>query len=134
MNTGLRDIATAQGLSTVQETRLFAQTSFAAADALIACWNDKRYWLSWRPHTAIREAANDGNPDTTADPNWLSLFPTPGYPDQPSGYNCFTQATWYSARLSFGHRQDDLPAHEPGCTQRCPRHHPGLDSLVYAVQ
>ena len=62
MNTGLRDIATAQGLSTVQETRLFAQTSFAAADALIACWNDKRYWLSWRPQTAIREAANDGNP------------------------------------------------------------------------
>ena len=120
MNTGLRDIATAQGLSTVQETRLFAQTSFAAADALIACWNDQRYWLSWRPHTAIREAANAGNPDTTADPNWLSLFPTPGYPDQPSGYNCFTQATWYSARLSFGTDKMTFRLTSPGAPSGVP--------------
>jgi vanadium-dependent haloperoxidase-like protein len=114
MNKGLRDISTARGLSTVLEARLFAKASFAAADALIACWNDKRYWLSWRPQTAIREAANDGNQATVADPNWLSLFATPGYPEQPSGYNCFTQATWYSARLFFGTDKMSFQLTSPG--------------------
>jgi hypothetical protein len=60
MNKGLRDIAVAQGLSTSQQARLFVMTSMAAADALIGCWNNKAYWHSWRPQTAIREAANDG--------------------------------------------------------------------------
>ena len=43
----------------------------------------------WRPQTAIQEAATDGNPKTDCRPAWMSLFPTPGYPDWPSGYNCF---------------------------------------------
>jgi hypothetical protein len=114
MNKGLRDIATARSLSTSEEANLFVRTSFAAADALIACFNDKAHWLAWRPQTAIREAANDGNPATTADPNWTSLFPTPGYPDHPSGYNCYTQATWYSARLYFGTDKMSFQLTSPG--------------------
>ena len=120
MNKGLRDIAGAQGMSTVDQARLFAQTSMASADALIACWNDKRNWLSWRPQTAIREAANDGNPATVADPDWLSLFPTPGYPDQPSGYNCYTQGLWYSARLFFGTDQMNFKLTSPGAPLNLP--------------
>jgi hypothetical protein len=114
MNKGLRDIATAKNLSTTQQALLFVKTSFASADALIACWNDKAHWLAWRPQTAIHEAANDGNPATTADPNWTSLFPTPGYPDQPSGYNCYTQGVWYSARLFFGTDKMDFQLTSPG--------------------
>jgi len=120
MNKGLRDIATARGLSTADEARLFAQTSFGSADALVACWNDKRNWLSWRPQTAIREAANDGNPATVADPDWVSLFPTPGYPDQPSGYNCYTQGLWYSARLFFGTDQMNFQLTSPGAPLNLP--------------
>jgi hypothetical protein len=77
MNKGLRDIATAKGLSTAQQAMLFVRTSFASADALIACWNDKANWLVWRPQTAIHEAASDGNDATAPDANWKSLFPTP---------------------------------------------------------
>jgi len=120
MNKGLRDIATAEHLSTSQQAMLFVRTSFASADALIACWNDKRHWLSWRPQTAIREAANDGNPATVADPNWTSLFPTPGYPDQPSGYNCYTQGLWYSARLFFGTDRMDFSLTSPGAPLNLP--------------
>jgi hypothetical protein len=101
-NTGLREIATAKGLSTSQEALLFAKTSMASADALIGCFNNKAFYTSWRPQTAIREAANDGNPATSPDANWLSLFATPGYPDIASGYNCYTAGFWYSARLYFG--------------------------------
>ena len=99
---GLRSIATAQGLSTSDQARLFAMTSMAGADALISCWNNKKAWNAWRPQTAIREAAHDGNPLTSPDPNWLSLFGTPGYPDEPSGYNCYTGGFWQSARYFFG--------------------------------
>jgi hypothetical protein len=101
-NAGLRGISTAKGLSTTQEALLFAKTSMASADALIGCFNNKAFHTAWRPQTAIREAANDGNPATSPDPNWLSLFASPGYPDNPSGYNCYTAGFWYSVRLYFG--------------------------------
>jgi hypothetical protein len=101
-NAGLRAIATAEGLSTADQARLFAKTSMAGADALISCWNNKKFWLAWRPQTAIHEAANDGNPLTEPDPTWTSLFASPGYPDEPSGYNCYTGGFWQSARFFFG--------------------------------
>ena len=43
-----------------------------------------------------------GNPDTSPDANWTSLFAAPGYPDEPSGYNCYTGGFWNSARFFFG--------------------------------
>lgn len=101
-NRGLREIAVAKGLSTTAQALLFVKTSMASADALIGCWNDKVFHNTWRPQTAIRLAANDGNPLTSPDANWLSLFATPGYPDQPSGYNCYTGGFWHSVRLFFG--------------------------------
>ncbi len=101
VNTGLRDIATARGLSTSQQARLFVMTSMSTADALIACWENKDHWLFWRPQTAIREAANDGNPATVADPTWTSFVGTPGYPDPPSGYNCLMSGAMNAARAYF---------------------------------
>jgi PAP2 superfamily len=74
----------------------------AAADALINCWDDKDHWNFWRPITAIREAADDGNPATVADPEWLPFFPTPPYPEHPSGYNCLSGAMVHAAKAFFG--------------------------------
>jgi len=37
--------------------------------------------------TAIRLADSDGNPDTTADPTWTPLVPTPPIPDHDSGHS-----------------------------------------------
>jgi hypothetical protein len=102
MNKGLRDIATAKGLSTSAQARLFVKTSMGGADALISCWNNKAFYTAWRPQTAIREAADDGNLATEPNADWLSLFATPGYPDEPSGYNCFTAGLWYGAKDFFG--------------------------------
>ena len=84
------------------------------ADALISCWHNKKVWSAWRPQTAIREAANDGNPLTSPDPEWLSLFATPGYPDEPSGYNCYTGGFWYGARYFFGTDKMSFSLTSPG--------------------
>ena len=102
VNTTFRGLATSHGLSTAEQARLFAMTSLSAADSLISCWNNKDFYEFWRPQTAIQEAATDGNRKTTADPNWMSLFPTPGYPDWPSGYNCFAAGMMNAGKAFFG--------------------------------
>jgi hypothetical protein len=113
-NSGLRGIATNQGLSTSDQARLFVKTSMAGADALIGCWANKKIWSTWRPATAIHEAANDGNPLTEPDPTWTSLFAAPGYPDEPSGYNCYTGGFWQSARFFFGTDKFEFSLTSPG--------------------
>jgi hypothetical protein len=114
MNKGLRDIATAKGLSTTQQALLFVKASMASTDALIGCSYNKKSTLTWRPQTAIREALNDGNPLTSPDGDWLSLFATPGYPDMPSGYNCYTAGFWHSVRLYFGTDRMTFSLTSPG--------------------
>jgi hypothetical protein len=102
INRGLRDIARKRHLSTSQQARLFVMTSMSSADSLIACWENKDHWLFWRPQTAIQQADFDRNPATVADPKWTSLIPNPGYPDPPSGYNCFASGSLNAARAYFG--------------------------------
>jgi hypothetical protein len=81
-----RTLSAQQGLSLADNARLYAMLYLTAADSLITVWNDKAYYSFWRPITAIRQAATDGNPATVADPAWLPLIPTPPYPDHSSGH------------------------------------------------
>jgi hypothetical protein len=130
MNKGLRDVATDRGLSTSRQARLFALTSMASADALIGCFNDKDFWNFWRPQTAIQEAADDGNPATEPDEDWLSMFPTPGYPDHPSGYNCYTAAMMHGAKRFFGSDRVDLDLTSPGTTPPTTRHYDRFTDVI----
>jgi hypothetical protein len=114
MHKSFRDIATAKGLSITRAARLFAMLDTSAADALIACWDDKDYWSFWRPITAIREAANDGNPDTAPQSDWLPFLPTPPYPDHPSGFNCFTGAMMAAGKAFFGTDSVAISITSPG--------------------
>jgi hypothetical protein len=82
----VNSLSTARGVSLVDNARLFAEVYMTAADAFIAVWDEKAHWSNWRPITAIREAATDGNSRTEADPTWLPLVANPGYPDHPSGH------------------------------------------------
>jgi hypothetical protein len=53
--------------------------AFAVADAEIVVFEAKYRFRFWRPYTAIRRAGEDGNPETTPDPDWLPLlWPEPG--------------------------------------------------------
>ena len=71
----------------VQSTaRLFALMNMAMADGYIASFTTKYTYDFWRPVTAIRLADTDGNPATTADPDWYPLVPTPPIPDDESAH------------------------------------------------
>jgi len=71
-------------LTTAQSARLFALLNLTFADGVIAFYDAKYTYNFWRPVTAIREAATDGNPETLPDPNWLpavgNTTPDPAYP------------------------------------------------------
>jgi hypothetical protein len=100
-NRALRGIALEHVDRTGDSARMFALANLAMADAVVTAWDSKRFYVFWRPVTAIREAANDGNPGTTADPNWQPLLNTPNYPDYSSGANNVTAAIMHTLSLFF---------------------------------
>jgi hypothetical protein len=79
-------ISAAQGMSLVDNARLFAEVYLTVADAFIAVWDEKAHYSFWRPVTAIREADTDDNPRTDKDMGWLPLVANPPYPEHPSGH------------------------------------------------
>jgi hypothetical protein len=131
-NRVLRALAASRGLDIVDSARMFAMTNLAAADGSIGCWNDKYYWSFWRPITAIREAAADGNPATMPDPTWLPLFNptvpvsgpplvTPGFPDHPAGHTCISGATAHALKAFFATDKVPFTAHSNKCSPApCP--------------
>lgn len=108
LNRTYRTISQTQGLSLVEDARLFAMLNVAGADAIINCWNDKRFHSFWRPYTAIHEGDNDGNKWTVGDTNWTPLEPTPPYSDHTSGYNCIAGSLMNTGKAFFGTDQMDF--------------------------
>ena len=107
-NRALRGFATTRELSIGDTALVFAMTDVPAADAMITCWNTKFHYLAWRPVTAIREAATDGNNLTTADPSWEPLSPTALHPEYVSGHACLTGAITRGLREFLGTKDIDL--------------------------
>ena len=74
----------AHDLTTAENARLFALLNLSFADSVIAFYDAKYTYNFWRPVTAIRAAATDGNPETEDDLNWLpevtNTTPDPSYP------------------------------------------------------
>jgi hypothetical protein len=100
-NRALRGIAQEHLNRTGDSARMFALANLALADAVITSWDSKRHYAFWRPMTAIREAAIDGNPNTIADPNWQPLLNNPNYPDYSSGANNVAGAMTRTLSLFF---------------------------------
>ena len=97
-----RNVAEQGGGSLADNARMFAMLYFAGADTGITVWADKAKYSFWRPITAIREAARDGNRRTVADRKWLPLIATPPYPDQPSGLSSLGGASVRVLQDFFG--------------------------------
>jgi hypothetical protein len=105
-----RQLSASQALSVAENARLFAMAYLTAADAQIACFQDKERWHFWRPQTAIMLADQDGNPATVADPTWTPLLANPPYPDHPSGHNCVSSSIVETLKNFFGTNQMSFSA------------------------
>jgi len=88
--------------------RLFALMHVCMAESINSQFNAGYYFYSWRPETAVRLAANDGNTDTDADAGWLPILsetPTsvsPSVPGYPNGFAAYGGTTAEILRLFFG--------------------------------
>jgi hypothetical protein len=114
----IRSVANTQGGSLADHARLFARAYTNAADALIVAWRDKARHRFWRPVTAIREAATDGNDATVADAGWTSLITAPPYPDHPSGLATFGSAVMGTMQHFYGRDEAAFSGTTPGGVTR----------------
>ncbi len=87
-----RVVAEGRQLDLPGTARLFALVNMAMADSYTAGWDSKFHYNFWRPYTAIRAAETDGNPNTTADPQWEPAEPTPPVQDYPSTHSTLGNA------------------------------------------
>ncbi|MGI5428808.1 vanadium-dependent haloperoxidase [Streptomyces sp. CA-179760] len=107
----LGDRATRHGLDIAETARLFAAANTSQADAVIAAWDAKLHYGTWRPVTAIREADTDGNPATRADRDWEPLLATPAHPDYLSGHTTMGGALMRTLTGILGTPEVDLRIH-----------------------
>jgi hypothetical protein len=88
----MRAAAEAPGRTPVQNARMFALYQMAYDDAVLAMSAAKMHYNYWRPITAIRNGADDGNDATAADAGWMPLLGTPNFPEYPCGHCTFAAA------------------------------------------
>ncbi len=83
-----RGVSADTGLDPWENARLFGLLNMALADGYVGSFETKyQAYNYWRPVTAIRLADTDGNRDTSADPDWTPLAPTPPIPDYDSAHS-----------------------------------------------
>jgi hypothetical protein len=95
-------VADAQDNTLEENARLFALLSMGMADASVASWDNKYTYNDWRPITAIRAAATDGNPATEADASWNSFLTTPNHPSYTSNHSSVSGAAGAILAEFFG--------------------------------
>ncbi|MBC5781314.1 vanadium-dependent haloperoxidase [Ramlibacter sp. USB13] len=97
-----RSVALAPGRTVAQNARLFAATSQAMDDALIAVMDAKYHYGFWRPVTAIRNGDRDGNPATDVEHGWAPFIDNPGHPEYPSAHSILAGAVGELVKAEVG--------------------------------
>jgi hypothetical protein len=122
-----RGIAARADLDLHENARLFGLLNMALADGYIGSWEGKYHYNFWRPVTAIHEADTDGNPETSADPDWAPLHFTYPMPDHDSAHSVEGGAAaevlkrfFGTDRIRFRNCSMTLPAGQT-CTDARPR-------------
>jgi hypothetical protein len=97
-----RQLSAEKNLDVIDNARLFALFSIAAADAGVAIFEAKYQYNFWRPVTAIRNGDLDGNNATDRDPVWEPFIDTPMHPEYPCAHCTFQSTAAGVLRAFFG--------------------------------
>jgi hypothetical protein len=87
-----RQLSTAQGKTLSENAHDFALINMAISDGAVATFDTKYHYNFWRPETAIRNAATDGNDRTAPDGTFTPFIPTPCFPGYPSAHATLSNA------------------------------------------
>jgi len=114
----LRQLVGLPGRSLVDDARFLALAEMAWADAYVALFEAKYAWNFWRPITAIRGGALDGNDRTVPDADWTPLMETPLHPEYPCGHCVSSAAVGTVIRAEFGDRMPTIVIEIEGALMR----------------
>ena len=109
------ELTATQDMTLLDNAHLFGALNVAIADSVIAAWDAKYYFHSWRPVTAINLADTDGNLATDVDTSWTPLIPTPAHPEYPSAHSVFSSggaavlAAFFGQNTPFTVDSDAMP-------------------------
>jgi hypothetical protein len=106
-------LALARGDSLAQNARNFALIAMAVNDAFIGSFDAKYHYGLWRPETAIRAGAEDGNHWTEGDTSVMPLIATPCFPSYPSNHASGSSASLEMMRRLYGEAGHDLTLENP---------------------
>jgi hypothetical protein len=134
-------VALQHGTTLAQNARLFALLDLSLADSVIAFYDAKYTYHRWRPITAIRDADTDGNPATTADPNWTPLATTALDPSYPGAHATVSAdaalvlaSVFGSDRDNFAVTSEVLPGVDRSFTSFSAAAQEASNSRIYAGQ
>ena len=98
-----RDLIEKEDLALQEAVRLLALLNMAIFDAYVGSFDNKFHYNHWRPYTAIRWAANDGNPDTLPEESWTNTHRhTYAFPSYPSAHGTACAAAMTAFADVFG--------------------------------
>ena len=106
-------LALARGDTIAQNARNFALIAMAVNDAFIGSFEAKYHYALWRPETAIRAGADDGNRWTNGDTSFVPLITTPCFPSYPSNHASGSSASLEMMRRLYGEAGHDLTLENP---------------------
>jgi hypothetical protein len=102
MNRLARQLVTQRETHLWRAARMFALLNMSMFDGYVANFDSKYEHNHWRPYTAIREAANDGNPATAPDQTWEPLRTTPPHPEYVSAHSTVCGSSFEVLKQTFG--------------------------------
>jgi hypothetical protein len=98
-----RELAAQDNLDLWDAARMLALLEVSIYDGYVSVFHNKFLYNHWRPYTAIRWAAHDGNPDTQPDPDWTNTHGhTYAFPTYPSAHGTVCAAAMTVLASVFG--------------------------------
>ena len=98
-----RDLIHKENVSLHAAVRLLTLLNMGIFDAYVSSFNNKFHYNHWRPYTAIRWAAHDGNDATSADESWTNTHQhTYAFPSYPSAHGTACAAAMTALEDTLG--------------------------------
>jgi PAP2 superfamily len=101
-NQAVQQVAQERWHSLTENAQALALMNMAVNDSLVAAFLNKYFYNLWRPETAIRAGATDGNPKTDPDPSFVPFVTTPCFPSYPSNHGSAANSAAEVLRHIYG--------------------------------
>jgi hypothetical protein len=112
-NSMARQLAAARHDSIARTARTFAMLNLSLSDGQITVFESKYFYTTWRPETAIRRGAEDGNDRTEPSPAYVPFVVTPCFPGYPSAHGSGAGAGSRVLGNAYGWGGHDLVSSTP---------------------